>query len=220
MRRSNGSSSPTTCSSSSTSSSDACRRARERRRPSELAGWRAVLPAARSLARRRSLILAYHGIGDSNVDVDPEFLRVPPAAFRGQLDVLTQAGFRVVTVATLAAAARAAGGTPPPGLVALSFDDGMEDNHSELLPILREYGMPATVYVTTGLLGRPNPWMAAGTSRMMVASELLDLHAAGVELGAHTVTHPNLEELSYEECLDEIAASRDFLRELTGEPVR
>ena len=185
-----------------------------------MAGWRAVLPAARSLARRRSLILAYHGIGDSNADVDPEFLRVPPAAFRGQLDVLTEAGFRVVTVATLAAAARAAGGAPPPGLVALSFDDGMEDNRSELLPILREYGVPASVYVTTGLLGQPNPWMAPGTCRMMIEEELLELHAAGVELGAHTVSHPNLEELSYEECMEEMASSRDFLRHLTGAPVR
>jgi peptidoglycan/xylan/chitin deacetylase (PgdA/CDA1 family) len=185
-----------------------------------LAGWRAVLPAARSLARRRSLILAYHGIGESNADVDPEFLRVSPDAFRGQIDVLTGAGFRIVTVATLAAAARAAGGAPPPGLVALSFDDGMEDNHSELLPILREYGVPASVYVATGLLGGPNPWMAPGTCRMMVAQELLDLHQAGVELGAHTVTHPNLEELGYDECLDEMVASRDFLSELTGEPVR
>src|SRR3954468_10025134 len=134
-RRSNASSSPTTCSSSSTWSSAGCPRARAPRRPSELVGWGAVLPAARSLARRRSLILAYHGVGESNAEADPEFLRVPPAAFRGQLDVLTPAGSRVSAVAPLAPAARAAGGTPPPGLVALSFDDGMEDNHSELLPI-------------------------------------------------------------------------------------
>jgi peptidoglycan/xylan/chitin deacetylase (PgdA/CDA1 family) len=121
--------------------------------------WRAVTPAARALARQRSLILSYHGVAESNAEVDPEFLRVPPDAFRGQLDVLLGAGFRIVTVAELAAAARAAGGPPPPGLVALSFDDGMDDNHSNLLPILREYGVPASVYVTTGLIGQPNPWM-------------------------------------------------------------
>jgi peptidoglycan/xylan/chitin deacetylase (PgdA/CDA1 family) len=96
----------------------------------------------------------------------------------------------------------------------------MDDNHSNLLPILREYGVPASVYVTTGLIGQPNPWMKPGTSRMMVEDELRDLHAAGVELGAHTVTHPNLEELGYDECLREMAESRDFLRELIGAPVR
>ena len=180
--------------------------------------WKSVLPAAQALRRRRSVILSYHGVAESNAQVDPEFLRVPPDAFRGQLDVMLTAGFEIVTVAELAA--RANGGDPPPGLAALSFDDGMDDNHSNLLPILREYGVPATVYVTTGLVGEPNPWMAPGTSRMMVEDELRDLHDAGVELGAHTVTHPNLEDLGYDDCLREMTASRDFLRELTGAPVR
>jgi peptidoglycan/xylan/chitin deacetylase (PgdA/CDA1 family) len=180
--------------------------------------WKSVLPAARALRRRRSLILSYHGVAQSNSRVDPEFLRVPPRAFRGQLDVLLAAGFELVTVADLAA--RANGAEPPAGMVALSFDDGMDDNHANLLPILAEYGVPASVYVTTGLVGEENPWMGPGTSRMMTADELLDLHAAGVELGAHTVTHPDLEELSYDECLREMTASRDFLRELTGAPVR
>ena len=179
--------------------------------------WTALVPAARALRRRRSVMLSYHGVAESNAHVDPEFLRVSPSAFRGQLDVLTGAGFEIVTVAELAR--RAGGGPPPPGLATLSFDDGMDDNHSDLLPILREYGVPATVYVTTGLIGKPNPWMAPGSSRMMIDDELLDLHRAGVELGAHTVTHPNMEELSYDECLAEMTQSRDYLRDLTGERV-
>jgi len=180
--------------------------------------WTWLTPAVSALRKRRSLILSYHGIAESSADVDPEFLRVAPSAFRGQLDVLLGAGFEVVTVADLAR--RGAGGVPPPGLVALSFDDGMDDNHSVLLPILREYDLPATVYVTTGMIGKPNPWMKPGTSRMMAEDELRDLAAAGVELGAHTVTHPNLEELDYDSCLREMLESRDLLARLTGEPVR
>lgn len=180
--------------------------------------WTWLTPVARALRARRSLILAYHGIAESSADVDPEFLRVSPKAFRGQLDVLVGAGFEVVTVAELAR--RAAGGPPPPGLVALSFDDGMADNHSVLLPILRDYGLPATIYVATGLIGKDNPWMKPGTGRMMVEDELRDVAAAGVELGAHTVTHPNLEELDYDACLREMIESRDVLARLTGHPVR
>jgi peptidoglycan/xylan/chitin deacetylase (PgdA/CDA1 family) len=179
--------------------------------------WRTLVPAARALRSRRSVILSYHGVAESNTDIDPGFLRVSPAAFRGQIDVLLAAGFEIVTVAELAR--RAGGEKPPPGLAAVSFDDGMDDNHEVLLPILREYGVPATVYVTTGLIGQANPWMSPGTSRMMVEDELRDLHAAGVELGAHTVTHPNLEELAYDECLREMAESRDFLEALTGDRV-
>ena len=180
--------------------------------------WTWLTPGARALRARRALILCYHGVAESNADVDPEFLRVTPRAFREQLNVLLGAGFEVVTVAELAR--RAAGGTPPSGLVAFSFDDGMDDNHSILLPILREYGLPATVYVATGLIGKPNPWMEPGASRMMTEDELRELASAGLELGAHTVTHPNLEELDYDACLQEMLESRDFLAKLTGEPVR
>jgi peptidoglycan/xylan/chitin deacetylase (PgdA/CDA1 family) len=105
-------------------------------------------------------------------------------------------------------------------LVALSFDDGMDDNHSTLLPILKARNAVATVYVTTGLIGQENPWMAPGTSRMMVEDELRDLVAAGVELGAHTVTHPNLAEMGYDDCLREMVESRDRVAEISGQPVR
>jgi peptidoglycan/xylan/chitin deacetylase (PgdA/CDA1 family) len=110
------------------------------------------------------------------------------------------------------------GGPPPPGIVAISFDDGMEDNHDVVLPILREYGVPATVYVVTGLIGKPNPWMSG--SRMMTEDELRTLAAAGVELGAHTVSHPDLSTLGYDACLDEMVGSRDALERIAGRPPR
>jgi peptidoglycan/xylan/chitin deacetylase (PgdA/CDA1 family) len=95
----------------------------------------------------------------------------------------------------------------------------MEDNHATLLPLLQRLGVPATVYVITGLVGRPNPWLIDTGARMMTEAELLELHAAGIELGAHTVTHPDMSELDYDACLDEMKASRAALEELTGAPV-
>ena len=133
------------------------------------------------------------------------------------MESLLEVGFELMTVADLAL--RANGGDPPPGLAAVSFDDGLHDNHEQALPILRELGVPGTVYVSTGLIGQPNPWIAEG-SRMMTADELLDLRDAGWELGAHTVTHPDLSVLDLDDCLREIGDSRAALEELTGEPVR
>lgn len=174
---------------------------------------------ARFLGARRSLILCFHGVGPSNVRIDPGFLRVRPEIFRSQLNLLREASFEFVTVDEFAR--RAEGGEPAPGLVALSFDDGMDDNHAFLLPILREYGVPATVYVTTGLIGKPNPWMPRDSgARMMTVAELRDLVDAGVEIGAHTVTHPDLSKLDFETCLREVGDSRRTLEELLGIPVR
>jgi peptidoglycan/xylan/chitin deacetylase (PgdA/CDA1 family) len=180
------------------------------------AAWRL---AARTMRDRGSVILCYHGVGASTLAEDPSHLRVPPARFRAQLELLLDAGFEFVSVSDFAE--RAGGGAPPPGLAALSFDDGMHDNHAVLLPILREYGLPATVYVVTGLIGKPNPWMAAGSrARMMTDDELRELAAAGVELGAHSVTHPDLAELDRERCLLEMSESRTTLERLIGKPVR
>jgi peptidoglycan/xylan/chitin deacetylase (PgdA/CDA1 family) len=172
---------------------------------------------ARALARRRSVILSYHGVAPSNAVVDPEFLRVDPETFDAQVQVLQQAGFEIVTVAELAR--RAGGRKPPPGMVALSFDDGMDDNHANLLPILKERNAVASVYVTTGLIGQENPWMAPGTSRMMFEPELRDLVAAGVELGAHTVSHPDMSQMTYDDCLREMVESRDRVAAISGQAV-
>jgi peptidoglycan/xylan/chitin deacetylase (PgdA/CDA1 family) len=123
-----------------------------------------------------------------------------------------------VTVGTLAE--RVGTGPPPPGLAALSFDDGMDNNLSVLAPLLREYGLPATVFVTTGLMGRPNPWLDPRSgSRMLTADELRELAGAGVEIGAHTVTHPDLSLLDAAACRREVQDSRDTLRDVTGGPV-
>jgi peptidoglycan/xylan/chitin deacetylase (PgdA/CDA1 family) len=174
--------------------------------------WRRLL---RRLASKRSVIVCHHGVGSSSLEHDPLFLRVPPARLRRQLELLDDAGFEFRTVADLMR--EADGGPPPPGRLALSFDDGMHDNHAEALPLLRELGVPATFYITTGLIGKPNPFMpAAAGARMMNAGELRELHDAGMELGAHTITHPDLSELDPEACRAEIGGSRDALEAATG----
>jgi peptidoglycan/xylan/chitin deacetylase (PgdA/CDA1 family) len=176
------------------------------------------LAPLKALRARRSLILAYHGVAPSDPGEDPHNLRVPPRRFRAQVELLLRAGFELVTVSALAR--RAAGGKPPAGLAALSFDDGMEDNHSVLLPILREYEIPATVYVTTGLIGQSNPWLAPESgARMMTEDELRELAAAGVELGAHTVTHPDMSLMDRPACLREMVESREVLESVADTAV-
>lgn len=177
------------------------------------AAWRTAL---RALARRRSVNVAYHGVDVVPPTADPENLCVAPARFRAQLELLLDAGFEVVTVAELAE--RAAGGPPPPGLASLSFDDGLEDNHRVVLPLLRELGLSATVYVVTGYIGQPNPWIAG--ARYMTEDELRDLQRAGFELGAHSVSHPNLAALDAAACEREVADSVAAVAAIAGEPVR
>jgi peptidoglycan/xylan/chitin deacetylase (PgdA/CDA1 family) len=181
-------------------------------------GWaqrRALISILRTVARRRTEILGYHGVSDWS-EHDRHNLLVAPESFRSQIELMLAAGFEFVTVASLADEVRS--GHVRPGRIALSFDDGMEDNHHVVAPILHEYGITGTFYVTTGLLGRPNPFLPGG-ARMMTEAELREVASHGFEIGAHTVTHPDLSTLSYADCLREMTESREWLETTLGRPV-
>jgi peptidoglycan/xylan/chitin deacetylase (PgdA/CDA1 family) len=174
---------------------------------------RAALAVLRAVLRRRPVILCYHGVEDPPPGGDPEFLLVPPARFREQVELLRDAGAQFVTVGDIAARRE-------PGLAALSFDDGFQDNHAVVLPLLQAMGLPATVFVATGLIGQPHPHMPADVGvRMMDEGELGELAAAGVELGAHTVSHPDLRALPAAEQEREVRESREHVERIAGGPV-
>jgi peptidoglycan/xylan/chitin deacetylase (PgdA/CDA1 family) len=168
---------------------------------------------------KRSVVLGYHGVAEARRRDDLSMLLVAPDRFREQLQLLRSAGFRFVTVAELVRAAD--GGPPPPGLAAITFDDGMRNNHEVALPIMQELGIPGTVYVTIGFIDGTSPWIAAsGDGAMMSAEQLRALADAGWELGAHTMTHPDMSTLDYDACLKEITDSRTALEEIGGTPVQ
>jgi len=181
-------------------------------------GHRPWVRALERVRHRRSVVLGYHGVAESRLREDLSLLQVSPTRFRSQLELLLLAGFRFVTLAELAR--RAGGGVPEPGLAAVTFDDGMRNNHAVALPILSEYGIPATVYVTIGFIAGESPWIGpGGDGAMMSEPELRDLALEGWELGAHTMTHPDLSKLDYGACRGEIEQSRIALEELGGVPV-
>jgi peptidoglycan/xylan/chitin deacetylase (PgdA/CDA1 family) len=176
----------------------------------------AALARVRATAGRTSLILCYHGVAATRVADDPHFFCVAPRRLRAQIALLQAAGFRFVTVGELAASGPADGVPPPAGLVALSFDDGWHDNHANLLPLLKTMGVPATIFVVSGLMGLPNPWIRREANmRMMSEAEVRDCVAAGLEIGAHTVTHPDLSLVSRYGCDYEIGTSRRVLQDVT-----
>jgi peptidoglycan/xylan/chitin deacetylase (PgdA/CDA1 family) len=79
------------------------------------------------------------------------YLAITPQSFENFLSFLSQQ-FRVQTLAELVGQLHSG---VPVGLraCALTFDDGWEDNYRIAWPILRRFGMPATIFVTTGLAG-------------------------------------------------------------------
>lgn len=102
-------------------------------------------------ARRRDpfLVLIYHRVhaAESRFSIE----RTTPESFRGQMAHLA----RDYNVLPLDEIVRRLGAEEPlpPRAIAVTFDDGYEDNYTEAFPILRDLGLPATVFLTTGCIG-------------------------------------------------------------------
>jgi peptidoglycan/xylan/chitin deacetylase (PgdA/CDA1 family) len=176
------------------------------------------LGLARSARRRRSAILAYHGVERVDPAVDPEGLCIDPGVFRSQIAFLLEAGFEFVTVRDFVARTRGNGAEP--GLIAITFDDGLENLRTIALPLMRELDVTATVYLPTGLIGQAYPWAQPEAGlRIMDESGIRELAEAGIEIGAHTVNHPDLSRCTYEESLREMVDSREQLERLLDSSV-
>lgn len=107
----------------------------------------------------------------------------------------------------------------------ITFDDGYADNCREAVPLLIKEQIPCTYFVTARnvLQGAPFPHdVAAGCPREPNSVEQLRAMAsAGIEIGAHTDTHPDLGKVTDPEVLRrEIVTAGDVLAEAVGRPMR
>ena len=117
-------------------------------------GSRGRLPHV-ALTRRQQpagRIFCYHRVND---DRDPFFPAMPTATFERQMRFVTR-HYRVVSLADML---RHLESGSPETVIALTFDDGYRDNYLNALPIMQRYGVPATVFLTTGCLDSgERPW--------------------------------------------------------------
>ena len=160
------------------------------------------------------LALAYHSVADRPLRDDPFGLCTSERRLDRQIRRLLAWGYELVTFGELAHRVLDDGAS---GSAALTFDDGFADNLHALVPLLRAHRASATVFVVSGWLGGCHS--APPRSPILTAEELRTLAAAGVEIGSHTVTHPDLSALDYDEALAELATSKHELEGVLDAPV-
>jgi peptidoglycan/xylan/chitin deacetylase (PgdA/CDA1 family) len=103
---------------------------------------------ADSHAPERGVVLLYHSVCE--LEFDPYLLAIRPARFAEHLELLSR---RWRPISLREAVEEMNGGGLPERAVVVTFDDGYADNLHAAKPLLERYGVPATVYVTTGYLG-------------------------------------------------------------------
>lgn len=166
-----------------------------------------------------AIFLCYHSIALEG----SKYLTVSPSLFERQLAVCEGRGLRSGDLASLEAIAA---GRPSPPTMFLTFDDGFIDNYETVMPILRERGMQAFVFVLPPLVdeGAPLAWPELledskkfpDAMRSVTWSMLGEMKEGPFEVGAHTLTHPHLPDLDPERLKQEMWESRVRVKEELG----
>jgi peptidoglycan/xylan/chitin deacetylase (PgdA/CDA1 family) len=174
-------------------------------------------PYARVFGTKRSAcvpILMYHSISENLFGMSHPYFHINtlPRVFSAQMRWLQQSGYRTLGL-----------GEALEGLevnadlrkaVVLTFDDGYRDFYTEALPVLKQCGFTATIFLATDRI-RETPARIEGAD-YLTWSDARELHSEGIRFGAHTVTHPDLRSLGPDELEQELGRSKEIIEDCLG----
>ena len=146
------------------------------------------------------------------LEITPDFLKQTINNYRRQ-------GYRFVSIDE-ACDIISHGRTDHP-FVCLTFDDGYQDNYDLAYPILKQENVPFAIYVTTGFIDNRLPMWWFTNEKLGISAEALKILDADplCTIGAHTISHPKLDTLSFEEQRAEIMQSKQELEALLSHPI-
>jgi peptidoglycan/xylan/chitin deacetylase (PgdA/CDA1 family) len=141
--------------------------------------------------------------------------------FERQVKYLAENGWYFFTMRELIARKDAL----PPKSIAITFDDGYEDNYTHAFEILKKYNAKATIYLVVDRFDREwsskrkaknssgelknEPKLTNTQIKQMLQSNL-------IEIGSHTLTHDNLPTLDIESKKQEIQESQKAIEDEFG----
>jgi peptidoglycan/xylan/chitin deacetylase (PgdA/CDA1 family) len=182
---------------------------------------------ARSQAGLAGILLYHRVAGIDFVDPYVDDFNVPPTTFERQIAAVAES-CEVVALSELPSRLNEPSTAKP--LISLTFDDGYANFHTQALPVLKRYGVPATVFVVTDLIGKVDPphhdgWSQKHRNRVSLEAfrsmswrEIEACIAGGlVHVGSHSHRHLKGTECSPNQLLEETERSRAILRQRLGD---
>ena len=158
-------------------------------------------------------ILLYHRLAPTVVDS----MTVSIPVFESQLAYLKDHGYGVIPLQRLLAYLRGTAPPPPPRSVVITADDGHRSVYERMLPLLKRYGYPATLFIY--------PSAISNADYALTWAQLRELKATGrFDIQSHTYWHPNfmkekrtLAPEAYAKLVDsQLVRSREKLERETG----
>lgn len=165
-------------------------------------------------------ILMYHNIAPVPAGVRVyRSLYVSPRKFARQMWLLQRLGY---TGLSMTAGLQFLRGERRGRVAVITLDDGYVDNLDAALPALQQFGFSATAYMVSGSIGRFNAWDAQrlGIRKpLMSVGEMRRWNEGGMEIGAHTRSHPHLTHCTGAELQNEVAGCKVDLEDRLGAAV-
>jgi peptidoglycan/xylan/chitin deacetylase (PgdA/CDA1 family) len=162
-------------------------------------------------------VLMYH-----NVHPDSSIISISSKTFSQQIEWLYQQGYKALGLSFLIDHIRN-GIEIPEKSIFLTFDDGFAGLHEYVFPALLRYGFSSTIFLVSEYCGLNNDWpgQLANIPRMPLLNwdQIQEMDERGIEFGAHTVTHPMLDNLNPNEIKDEIRGSKEFIEKRLGHKI-
>ena len=146
-------------------------------------------------------------------------LWVSPSSFATQMQWLARLGYTGLSMSELMPYLC---GEKKGKVVGITLDDGYQSNLLHALPILKNMGFSATCYVVSGKLGQHNEWdeaLGMAQAALMGVEEMRTWVDAGMEVGSHTCSHADLNQISLAEARQELLQSKSDLENLLQKPV-
>lgn len=136
---------------------------------------------------------------------------LPPEQFEKQMKELVSSKYSSITATELLHFWDKKTKLPAKPIV-VTFDDGYKDNYFNAYPVLKKYNIKATIFLVTGLIGRPN-YLSWEQIKEMQKSGLVDFES-------HTVHHPDLSKLPPEQVYQELVQSKQTIEKELRKPVK
>jgi peptidoglycan/xylan/chitin deacetylase (PgdA/CDA1 family) len=156
------------------------------------------------MQKRPIPILMYHSIEAMPKSTVMRSLHVSPKRFEIQMWFLNMLGYKGLSMRELMPYLE---GKKTGKVVGITFDDGYQNNLINAAPILKKYNFSATCYLVSKRIGASNTWDLKKniTQRpLMTQAEIQEWLNLGLDIGAHTQTHPLLEEIGKHQSQEEI----------------
>lgn len=165
-------------------------------------------------------ILIYHQIAAAPRKRVPfRSMMVHPDAFRRQMAWLKRLGYQGLS---LREAIPYIEGRKTGKVAAITFDDGFLNVLENAAPVLAEHGFTATNFFVSNQIGGSNVWdqpLGIAHTPCMSADQLRHWASLGHEVGAHTLDHAHLAQISDEEAMRQIHGSKQAIEAILGETI-